>query len=166
MDSSERDERVLKTRHRGEHEKQGRVRDRMSRVRQKGTVAELVVRGMMTEQGVEAELNVKDLPGSPDLVVRDAKLAIFVHGCFWHRHRGCAAASTPKTNVAFWREKFRANVARDRAKANALRRLGFSVATIWECQTKSELARRSLRRKLLKLCGACGVRVGQAKGSR
>jgi DNA mismatch endonuclease (patch repair protein) len=62
------------------------------------------------------------------------RTVVFVHGCFWHRHKGCRFAYTPKSRVAFWQEKFRSNVERDRRNARALRRLGWKVVTVWECQ--------------------------------
>jgi DNA mismatch endonuclease (patch repair protein) len=105
--------------------------------------------------GVSARRNVKSLPGSPDLVTRDGLLAIFVHGCFWHRHRGCPRTTTPKRNKVFWLAKFRANMSRDRRKARALRARGVDVLVIWECETKS------LDKVVAKLAGALGPRRGR-----
>lgn len=85
------------------------------------------------------------------MVDRIARKAIFVHGCFWHRHPGCAASTTPKTNVDFWHQKFDANVSRDRAKARALRSLGYKVVIVWECETKQVALRAKLMRKLKRL---------------
>ena len=81
------------------------------------------------------------------------RLAVFVHGCFWHRHRGCRACTTPKENAPFWAQKFADNVARDRRKATELRRLGFRVLTVWECQVKSEAKLVQLERKLGRFFG-------------
>ncbi len=109
----------------------------MRAVRQKQTGGELVVGGVLRRMGVSVRRNVKSLPGSPDLVTHDGRLAIFVHGCFWHRHRGCPRTTTPKRNRPFWLAKFKANVSRDRRKARALRARGVDVLVIWECETKS-----------------------------
>lgn len=108
----------------------------MSRVRQSGTTPELVVRHLLTDIGARYRLNVKSLPGSPDIANKRAGVAIFVHGCFWHRHPGCAKTTTPNRNEGFWRDKFRANQARDRTKAEQLRRRGFRVLIVWECETE------------------------------
>lgn len=97
-------------------------------------------------RGLRFRLHRKDLPGHPDLVFPKYRLALFVHGCFWHRHPGCAKASTPKSRTDFWQAKFDANVARDRRVAAELDELGWRVATIWECETKrSEVLDSALR---------------------
>ena len=74
--------------------------------------------------------------GNPDLVFPKHKVAIFVHGCFWHRHSGCKRTTTPKTNIQFWQRKFDSNVARDRRVSAALTALGWRVVVIWECETR------------------------------
>ncbi len=86
----------------------------------------------------------EDLPGSPGLANRSRRWAIFVHGCFWHRHSGCSKATAPKRNAAFWSAKFQRNVERDREARGALRRVGFRVLTLWQCEVESPgiLARR------------------------
>lgn len=95
--------------------------------------------------GGRFRLHRADLPGRPDIVLPRHRLAIFVHGCFWHRHPGCRLSSTPKTRVAFWNEKFAANIARDARNAEALEAAGWRVATIWECETREiEALARSL----------------------
>lgn len=111
----------------------------MASVRQKNTEPELAVRQVLHRNGYRYRLHRKSLPGSPDLVLPSKKLAIFVHGCFWHRHRKCKRSTTPKSRQDFWAEKFRQNVARDRRNYAALRKLGWSVKIIWECQTKDEI---------------------------
>ena len=110
--------------------------ERMARVRQRGTAPELRVRRVATAMGLRYRTANRDLPGSPDLANRTKKWAVFVHGCFWHQHTGCTAATVPKSNQAFWRAKFAANVDRDNRVRAALESRGFSVVTIWECQTK------------------------------
>lgn len=107
----------------------------MARVRQKGTRAELTVASVLRDLGVHYRLNVRSLPGSPDFANKSRRWAIFVHGCFWHRHPGCSRATTPKTNIEFWAEKFRANRARDERACAALEHLGYRVLLVWECET-------------------------------
>jgi DNA mismatch endonuclease (patch repair protein) len=108
----------------------------MSRVRGKDTKPELVVRKIAWSLGARYRLHVKRLPGRPDLVFASRRKAIFVNGCFWHRHQGCRLSTTPKTNTSFWNEKFKANVARDRRNIAELEAAGWSVLTIWQCETK------------------------------
>ena len=109
----------------------------MSRIRGKDTTPELQVRSIVHRLGYRFRLHVRDLPGSPDLVLPRLGTVIFVHGCFWHRHRGCRYATTPSTRRAFWQAKFDANVARDKRTAASLRHLGWSVITVWECQLRT-----------------------------
>jgi DNA mismatch endonuclease (patch repair protein) len=109
----------------------------MAKIRGKNTQPELIVRSMLHRAGYRFSLHRKDLPGKPDIVLRKYSTVIFVHGCFWHRHKSCKTASTPKTNVAFWQAKFDRNVSNDRKHARELRKLGWQVLTIWECQLKT-----------------------------
>ena len=113
----------------------------LGRVRQKKTAPEEVVAKALRRLGLAYRRNVKGLPGSPDFANRKRGFAIFVDGCFWHHHTGCRRATVPKNNRAFWQAKFAANRARDAAAIRALRRLGFRVLVIWEC----ELARVEAR---------------------
>lgn len=110
----------------------------MSRVRAKDTSPEVRVRKVAHAMGLRFRLYRKDLPGKPDLIFPKYRLAVLVHGCFWHRHRGCRKASMPKSRVDFWNNKFSANVARDRSVRIQLRNLGWRVGVIWECQTKDK----------------------------
>jgi DNA mismatch endonuclease (patch repair protein) len=103
---------------------------------------------MLTRLGYAYSTNVRGIPGSPDIVSADHSRAVFIHGCFWHRHSGCRASSTPTRNAEFWQDKFVANVRRDRRKIRGLRELGYRVMTVWECQTKSEAKRALLERRL------------------
>lgn len=117
----------------------------MARVRRKGTSSELVVSKELRALGVRYRKNVKALPGSPDFANRAKSWAVFVHGCFWHQHRGCSRATIPKSNQAFWCQKFAANKARDARSIRALRRIGFNVTVVWECEAvKPERLRRKL----------------------
>jgi|GEM_PF-1697472 len=123
--------------------------DRMASVRRKGTEPEIVVRRAISYLGYRYTLHNKDLPGSPDLANRSHKWAVFVHGCYWHHHDGCFRATTPKSNTKFWLAKFEANKRRDVEALDALNRMGYAVATIWECECRSpELTRVALRRFL------------------
>ena len=110
----------------------------MAGIRDRGTAPEIAVRRIAHRMGLRFRLHRNDLPGRPDLVFPKHRLAVFVHGCFWHRHKGCRFASNPKSRVAFWNEKFAANVARDARQEAALKDLGWSVLVIWECETRNE----------------------------
>lgn len=110
----------------------------MAKVRSKDTAPELVVRKIAHGLGYRFRLHRKDLPGRPDLVFPRHRLAVFVHGCFWHRHPNCRRASTPITNAAKWEEKFERNMRRDAHSAAELAALGWDVLVIWECETRSK----------------------------
>jgi len=101
--------------------------------------------------GFRYRLHVRALPGCPDIVLPRWKSAVLVHGCFWHRHHGCRLAYTPKSRKAFWTKKFQGNVNRDKKASTLLRRLGWRVFVVWECelQNRERLARR-LRRGITK----------------
>ena len=116
----------------------------MAGIRTRDTVPELAVRRIAHRMGLRFRLHRKDLPGRPDLVFPRHRLAVFVHGCFWHRHDGCRYAYIPKSRIAFWTEKFASNVARDTRQEVALRALGWRVLVIWECEArrKTEVERR------------------------
>jgi len=116
----------------------------MSRIRGKDTAPERQVRSVLHRAGYRFRLHRKDLPGRPDIVLPKYRTVVFVHGCFWHRHPGCRFAYSPKSRIAFWQKKFDANVERDRRNSRELRRLGWKVVTVWECE--AERASRWLRR--------------------
>jgi len=121
----------------------------MAKVRSKNTKPEMIVRRTVHRLGYRFRLHRRDLPGSPDLVLPKHRLAIFVHGCFWHRHPGCRRASTPATNKGKWEEKFERNKARDGRSISELADLGWDVLVIWECETGSkELIASRLTSKL------------------
>lgn len=107
---------------------------RMALVRAKDTKPELLVRRLVHGMGYRYRLHRRDLPGTPDLVFPARSKVIFIHGCFWHRHAHCALARLPKSRGDFWLPKLTANAERDARNVRALRRLGWSVLTIWECQ--------------------------------
>lgn len=125
----------------------------LSRVRQQGTAPEIVVQEILTRLGHSFTTNVRGIPGSPDIVASDQSVAVLVHGCYWHRHPQCSASSTPTRNAEFWKEKFAANVRRDRRKARELRKLGYRVMTVWECQTKTGEKRARVARRLDRFFG-------------
>ena len=105
----------------------------MSRIGNRDTRPELLVRSALHRAGYRFRLQSKKLPGRPDVVLPRYRTVVFVHGCFWHRHRACRYAYTPKSRVEFWNGKFAANVERDRRSARELRALGWHVVTVWEC---------------------------------
>jgi DNA mismatch endonuclease (patch repair protein) len=107
----------------------------MRRVATRGSKPEMIVRRALHALGYRFRLHRRDLPGSPDIVLPRRRTAIFVHGCFWHRHAGCRRTTTPKTRAAFWQAKFDANVARDRRVIAALEEDGWRIEVVWECET-------------------------------
>lgn len=111
----------------------------MSRIKGKDTKIEVEVRKYLFSKGYRFRKNDKRYPGKPDIVLPTYHVAIFVHGCFWHRHEGCKDATTPKTRTEFWLEKFDKNVKNDRIKQEKLRELGWKVIVIWECEIKKDL---------------------------
>lgn len=121
----------------------------MSRVGGKNTGPEVRVRKAAHALGLRFRLHRKELPGTPDIIFPKRRVALFVHGCYWHRHPGCRKATAPSSD--FWANKFAMNVARDARVAAELKRHGWRVVTIWECQTKhaGKLA-RILTRKVIR----------------
>jgi DNA mismatch endonuclease, patch repair protein len=108
----------------------------MSRIRGKNTSPEKRVRSLLHRMGYRFRIHVPYLPGRPDIVLPKHRTVIFVHGCFWHRHRGCKNCSTPSNNRGFWVTKLEGNAARDRVQQRTLRRLGWRPIVVWECETE------------------------------
>lgn len=106
----------------------------MSRIRARDTAPEHAVRSALHRLGFRFRLHRADLPGTPDVILPKYKTVILVQGCFWHRHRRCVYAYQPKSNVRFWSDKFKGNVARDLRNKKRLQRLGWRVLVIWECK--------------------------------
>ena len=106
----------------------------MRSVRSEGTAPEEAARLVARLSGVPFRVNARDLPGSPDVVFPTEKVALFVNGCFWHRHRCARGRVEPRTNAEFWAEKFARNVRRDAIARRRLREMGWKVETIWECE--------------------------------
>jgi DNA mismatch endonuclease (patch repair protein) len=124
---------------------------RLGRIRQHGTSAELTVRKILHSLGHRFRVHNRDLPGSPDIANRRRRWAIFVHGCFWHRHAGCKRTTTPARNREFWVAKFEANVARDRRVQAELRAMDYRVVVVWECESEDISRLKTLRRVLTKV---------------
>ena len=122
--------------------------ERMSRIRSSNTKPELFVRRLIYGMGYRYRLHARDLPGKPDIVFRSRKKVVFVHGCFWHQH-GCGHYRQPKSQTYFWQSKLEQNKSRDLTVSNALRKQGWKLLIIWECQLKSiEKLKTKIRRFL------------------
>ena len=106
----------------------------MSRIRSGDTKPERIVRSLLHGRGYRFRLHRKDLPGKPDIVLPKYKTVIFVHGCFWHRHKGCKYAYMPKTRQDFWKTKFNSNMKRDKNVQKQLTLIGWKILIIWECE--------------------------------
>ena len=106
----------------------------MSHIRSKDTKPELTVRNWLWSHGYRYHLNVKNVPGKPDIVMRRYRTAIFVNGCFWHGHEGCKDFSIPKSNTEFWETKISRNRQRDQQNYDILQQNGWQVIVVWECQ--------------------------------
>jgi len=119
----------------------------MARISGSNTKPEIVVRKILYGLGFRYRLNVRKLPGTPDIVLSKHNKVVFVHGCFWHGHKGCKRSTRPTTNVAFWNRKIDKNIDRDKKVLKELRRLGWKPLVIWECQTKKPeaLGKRLIR---------------------
>ncbi|EWY40534.1 XorII very short patch repair endonuclease [Skermanella stibiiresistens SB22] len=110
----------------------------MAKIGPRDTRPEMRVRKLAHAMGLRYRLHRRDLPGKPDMVFPSRRVALFVHGCFWHRHPGCKANRLPKTRVDFWEAKFQGNVERDARVTAELERRGWTVLVIWECETRDE----------------------------
>ena len=106
----------------------------MKSIISEGTKPELVLRKFLFSQGFRYRKNYKKLPGRPDIVFIKKKIAIFVHGCFWHQHKNCKITNKPRSNTSFWKEKFAKNLERDKRNQKDLREMGWRPKVIWECE--------------------------------
>jgi DNA mismatch endonuclease (patch repair protein) len=122
----------------------------MSRIRGRDTGPERVVRSLLHRMGFRFRLHVKRLPGKPDIVLPRYRTVVFVHGCFWHRHRGCKNCTTPTNNREFWVKKLNGNAARDKLRSKSLAKMGWRAIVVWECEVERglELLRNRLRQSL------------------
>jgi len=117
----------------------------MSRIRSKDTRPEKKVRSALHKSGYRFRLHRKELPGKPDIILPKYKTVIFIHGCFWHRHKGCKYCYTPKSNIEKWQKKFQDNVTRDEKIQSVLQKMGWQVIVIWECEVKNGYFKDKLR---------------------
>jgi len=122
----------------------------MSRIRAEETKPEETVRKFLFSHGFRYRKNDKRYPGKPDIVLPKYRTIIFVHGCFWHGHENCKAAELPKTNTDFWKKKISENIARDQKNIETLRKEGWNVITIWQCEIKNKNKRNRRLEVLLK----------------
>jgi len=120
----------------------------MALIRGRDTKPELRVRRALHAAGLRYVLHDRRLPGVPDLVFPSRRIALFVHGCFWHQHPSCKAARMPKSRLDFWKPKLDGNVARDKRQRAKLRRMGWSVMVIWECETRDQMVLANLVQRI------------------
>ena len=119
--------------------------DNMRQIRSKDTAPELILRRLAYAMGYRFRLHRKDLPGKPDLVFSARKKVVFLHGCFWHQHKGCREGRLPGTRREYWQPKLARNQERDALSEAALRLLGWGVLTLWECQVERDTVAISKR---------------------
>jgi DNA mismatch endonuclease (patch repair protein) len=131
----------------------------MSRVRNRDTGPELRVRKLLHREGYRFRLQRRDLPGRPDIYLPKHKVAIFVHGCFWHGHEGCKRSKLPDTRAEFWSNKIAANRNRDADAVERLRAAGVAVVTLWECQLKDD---RAILQRVAEATNRGGAKDGEA----
>lgn len=125
----------------------------MAQIRGKNTKPEIIVRSLLHHLGYRFTINAsnnKKLPGRPDIVLPKYKTAVFVHGCYWHRHPGCKYAYNPKSRIEFWQKKFEENVERDTRQMIELRQMEWQVEIVWECETKTDAALQAVAERILK----------------
>lgn len=109
----------------------------MSQIKSKDTKPEITIRRLLHKLGYRYRLHRADLPGKPDMIFPKIKKVIFVHGCYWHMHRCRYGRVVPKTNAKFWQNKRNSNVERDRKNIKKLRKLGWDILVVWQCQIRS-----------------------------
>lgn len=124
--------------------------ENMSRVHSKDTKPEIYIRKLLYNRGYRYRVNYKEIPGSPDLYLTKQKVAIFVNGCFWHKHKGCKLATIPKINTVFWEKKLNGNVERDMRNYEELQRMRIKVLVIWGCMIKDMIKDDNLEKKIMK----------------
>ena len=124
----------------------------MSAIHSKDTKPEIYLRKLLFSQGYRYRIAEKSIPGHPDIFLRKYNTAIFVHGCFWHRHQGCKYAYTPKSRVEFWQKKFDDNVRRDTVVRNELQATKTKSLVVWECTIKQMMKKADAERQILQYC--------------
>lgn len=120
----------------------------MSQIKSKDTKPEILVRKYLFSKGYRYRLHVKDLPGKPDIILPKYKTAIFINGCFWHGHKNCKISHIPKTRTEWWENKIGNNIRRDKKKRFELRKLGWKVILIYECELKKNKIAKTFNRLL------------------
>ncbi len=140
------------------------IRRSMRANRSRNTAPELALRSLLHRAGYRFRVNVRGLPGTPDLVFTARRKAIWLHGCWWHAHPGCRHATIPRTRTAFWAEKFARNRQRDAENEGRLRAMGWNTLVIWECEIKDMVAIEALIRGFLGLARHTGVRPASGAG--
>jgi DNA mismatch endonuclease, patch repair protein len=121
----------------------------MSSIGGKETTPEIIVRKYLFSKGLRYRKNVKTLPGKPDIVLSKYKTVIFVNGCFWHSHKNCKSSKLPETRKDFWKNKINGNVLRDKKNYYNLKKLGYKVIIIWQCNLKNKIKKEKTFKKLL-----------------
>ncbi|HPQ69216.1 MAG TPA: very short patch repair endonuclease [bacterium] len=122
----------------------------MSQIKNKNTKPEKAVRSILHKMGYRFRINVNELPGNPDIVLPKYRRVIFVHGCFWHGHKGCKRAKRPSSNKEFWNKKIDSNIERDKKVRRELRKIGWGSLVVWQCQLKKpELLIKRLNKYLV-----------------
>ncbi len=138
----------------------------MSGIKSRDTKPEIIVRKALFAAGFRFRLHRSGLPGKPDIVLPGRRIAVFVHGCFWHMHEGCKNAKLPSTRPEFWREKLGRNVERDRENVDALLELGWRVLVVWECATREMRSECALSSALSAWVGGGEARGELSGGSK
>lgn len=121
----------------------------MSRIRGKNTEPEKYIRRLLYHAGFRYRIHYRDLPGKPDVYLSRYKAALFINGCFWHRHEGCRFATSPKSNEDFWESKFNRNVERDKAVYEKLGTEGYKVIVLWECTVRQMMKDHEYEKEIL-----------------
>ena len=121
----------------------------MSRIHSKGTNPEVIVRKVLTRLGWHYRLHARKLPGKPDVIISKAGTIIFINGCFWHQHKGCKRQTIPKANKKYWLPKLKRNIQKQKEDVRKLRKDGWKVNIIWECETKDETRLTKKLKKIL-----------------
>lgn len=122
----------------------------MAKIKSKNTKPEMYLRKLLYSLGIRYRVNYSELEGRPDIYISKYKTAIFVNGCFWHRHENCQLASKPKTNTEFWENKFKKNIERDRRNYSALSKFGIKVIIVWQCEIYTMIKNENYRNAALK----------------
>lgn len=120
----------------------------MAAIKGKDTKPEMIVRKYLFSRGLRFRVQVRKLPGTPDIVLPKYKIVVFVNGCFWHGHEGCKYFRLPKSNVEFWREKIERNIERDKESMKTLFDLGWKVIRVWECELRNKANREAILNKI------------------